>query len=85
MSTELDREKFLNLHMDELQKQIWLLELDLAIIENAVLHINKKEDIDKAIQQQNGIRNQIMGMTNRKSFIMKVINGTIKLEEKPEK
>lgn len=76
----LDKEKFLNEHMDELQKQIWLLEIDLAILEDMVPKINKKEDIDKVIQQQNAIRNQINGMTNRKAFIMKVINGTIKVD-----
>ena len=72
----LDKEKFLSEHMDELQKQIWLLELDLVILEDIVSKLNKKEDIDKVIQQQNAIRNQIKGMTNRKAFIMKVINGT---------
>jgi len=81
----MDREKFLNQHMDDLQKQIWLLEIDQAIIGDMIPKLNKKEDIDKAIQKQNGIRNQILGITNRKNFIIKMINGTASVDDPKKK
>lgn len=76
----LNKEKFLQDHIDALQKDIWLLEIDKAIIISMIPKIKDKQQLDNAIQSQNIVSIKIKGLNERKGFIMKVINGTIKLE-----
>lgn len=79
------REKFLSDHLDELDRQIWLGEIDVAIIGGMIANLNNKKDIADATDLQNKTMNQLQGVRNRKAFIIKVLNGTTPMVDAEKK
>ncbi len=77
----IEKEKFLNEHMDEIQKNIWLLEVDEIITARALKENSDPEEEQRLRDQSNQIWQKINGMEYRKRIIMKVINGTIKVDD----
>jgi len=75
------KEEFLNLYIEDLQKQIWILEISRDILTPLINRTNKKEEIDEIIKMQTQFANQIKGNEQRINFIMKVLNGTINLDD----
>lgn len=82
----VNKEEFLNQHIDNIQGQIWLLEIDKMIIEGGVKQATNKEMIDSFMLLLNGdakkpgLINQIKGLEQRIQFIRKVIHGTTSVD-----
>jgi len=80
-----NKEEFLNQHIDDLQKQIWLLEISRDILAEPIRRTNDRKQQDEMIKLQNQFINQIKGNEQRIQFIRKVIHGPAQIPEEPPK
>lgn len=77
---KMTRDEFYQLHNDELEKQMWLLQIDQKLLQKSVMRCQELKDgkTEKIFAEQlNEINNKIAGCNSRMVFVSTEMMGKI--------
>jgi len=77
----MTKEEFLQAHLEDLQKQIWLLEISRDLAKEAVAQTNDKKELGQIIEVFNNLEMQLQGLEKRKQFVWRILHDNTQVDD----